>query len=146
MKNSDVSLVVLNANILCSIEKIPFKIARRAKDLSKVSEVIILKLKEITELGNERIEKLEVDHNVKDGEKQSDEFLESLGSLYQEIEAERKEFLEKEVSTPFDKCPIAWFDDVPNVEIPYKYMDDEEQKLANSHAIIDLLIEKGFIV
>jgi hypothetical protein len=37
MKNSDIQVVVSNANLLCSIENVPFKIVRRVKDLSKIS-------------------------------------------------------------------------------------------------------------
>jgi hypothetical protein len=120
MKNNDLMLVVSNANLLCRIEKIPFKISRRVKDLSKIAESIVAKLKEITDLG---------------AEKKTDE---------EEIEAERKEFMEKEVDVNFDRCALEWFDDVPNVAIPY-YSGNKES-FANSHAIIDLLIEKEFIV
>lgn len=122
MKNSDVGLVVMNANLLCSMENIPFKIARRTKDLGKIGESILTKLKEITDLG---------------AEKQTPE---------EEIEAERKEFLEKEVDVNFDRCLLAWFDDIPNVEIYYQYAEEQSKRTANSHAIIELLIEKGFIV
>jgi hypothetical protein len=121
MKNKDVQIIFSNANLLCSIESVPFKIVRRVKDLRKIAESIFLRLKEITELG---------------AEKETPE---------EEIEAERIEFLDKEVEVPFDKCSLAWFDDIPNVSIPYKFGDDIE-RVANSHAIIDFLIEKGFIV
>jgi hypothetical protein len=121
MKNSDIQVVVSNANLLCSIENVPFKIVRRVKDLSKISESVFLKLKEITDLG---------------AEKETPE---------EEIEAERKDFLEKDIETNFDRCLLSWFDDIPNVVIPYSF-GDKQERFANSHAIIDFLIEKGFIV
>jgi hypothetical protein len=121
MQNKEIQIVFMNANLLCSIENIPFKITRRVKDLGKIAESIFLRLKEITDLG---------------AEKETPE---------EEIEAERVDFLDKEVESTFDKCLLAWFDDIPNVSIPYT-MGDNVERFANSHGIIDYLIEKGFIV
>lgn len=122
MKNSEIQLVMTNANALCFIENIPFKVVRRVKDLGKIAESILLKLKEISDLGIEN------------------------KATEEEIESERKDFLDKECVFPFEKCLVSWFDEVPNVVISYSLGSDEKMYNANSHAIIDLLIEKGFIV
>jgi hypothetical protein len=121
MQNKDIQIVFSNANLLCSVESVPFKIVRRVKDLGKIAESVYLKLKEITELGAEK------------------------NTPEEEIEAERKEFLEKEVEVQFDRCSLQWFDDIPNVSIPYT-MGDKVERFANAHGIIDFLIEKRFIV
>lgn len=120
MTNKDISTVYFNALLLSRVSGIPFKISRRVDSFKKVLEKVTEGMQEIAKSGEERKAEQE------------------------EIEKELEEYGSKECDISFEPCHVSWFDDIQNTGIPYK--DGEAERIANSHAIINLLIEKGFIV
>lgn len=123
MNSKDVEVILINANLLSTAHKFPFKIVRRIDSLRKQWSSVLEKIAEIGKLGKE---------------KEASE---------EEITKEIEDFL-NEHDVIVESIPVAYFDDFEDVPISYdrKMEDGEIQKAtASTHAIIKMFQEKGFV-
>ena len=124
MTNKEIEIILINANLLTSAHKLPFKIVRRFDNLKKQWSSILEKMADIGKLGKE---------------KEASE---------EEITKEIEDYL-SETAISFEAIPVEFFDEIPDTMIHYgnKGEDDKQEKLwASSHAIIRLFQDKGFAV
>lgn len=124
MTNRDIEVILINANLLTSEHKLPFKVVRRFDNLKKQWSSILEKIAEIGKLGKE---------------KEASE---------EEISKEIEDYLE-ETANVNETIPLDFFDEIPDTMIHYgnKGEGDKQEKLwASSHAIIRLFQDKGFAV
>lgn len=124
MTNKEIEVILINANILTSAHKLPFKIVRRFDSLKKQWSSILEKISEIGKLGKE---------------KEASE---------EEITKEIEDYLAQN-AIAFEAIPIDFFDEIPDTMTYYGDVEENGEKkkqFASSHAIIRLFQEKGFAV